>query len=455
MGDVAELEIGLRRTDSDAYLIEWRYSQPLSEAGPQLASWRARFDLSKLRALTTDDLAYGRLLGQSLFADPNVRGAFMQARRNAQALDAALRLRLFIDASASELNALRWETLCDPQDDARLFTGERILFSRYLNSDDMRPVRLRPQSALRALVIIASPSDVGEYKLAALDVAAELARAKISLGNVSVSALASNGTATLNNLADKLRDDYDIVYVVAHGALIHGEAYLWLEEAAGKADVVKGTEIVARFGELRQGPRLAVLASCQSGAQTSDGAHAALGPLLAAAGVPAVVAMQGNITLQTADVFMPMLFKELRRDGQIDRAVAVARGAVREQPDSWMPVLFMRLRGGNLWHSSSEHAAAGQMGGVNGKDTKVDAAINKTTLRKVLVDRFTEEELELLCADVQQMLSNDAITLQVNLEMIGGSGKSGKVLKLIDYLDRRGYLDYLLRAVRETRPGII
>src|SRR5690606_11810581 len=48
--------------------------------------------------------------------------------------------------------------------------------------------------------------------------------------------------------------------------------------------------------------------------------------------------------------FMPVFFKELQRDGQIDRAMAVARGAVRERDDSWVPALFMRLRNGKFWY---------------------------------------------------------------------------------------------------------
>jgi SIR2-like domain/CHAT domain len=99
-----------------------------------------------------------------------------------------------------------------------------------------------------------------------------------------------------------------------------------------------------------------VLASCQSAgegadARTSDaGALIALGPGLAEAGVPAVLAMQGNVTIATVAEFMPVFFRELQRDGQIDRAVAVARGAVRERGDWYVPVLFMRLRGGGLWY---------------------------------------------------------------------------------------------------------
>ena len=73
-----------------------------------------------------------------------------------------------------------------------------------------------------------------------------------------------------------------------------------------------------------------------------------LGPRLAEAGVPAVIAMQGNVTMKTAAAFMPVFFQELRRDGLVDRAMSVARGAVRDRPDWWMPVLFMRLKSGRI-----------------------------------------------------------------------------------------------------------
>jgi len=99
-----------------------------------------------------------------------------------------------------------------------------------------------------------------------------------------------------------------------------------------------------------------VLASCQSAGQGDDrtsedgGVLAALGPSLADAGVPAVVAMQGNVQLRTVRRFMPRFFQALQEDGQIDRAMSLARNEVKEHPDSAVPVLFMRLRSGRLWY---------------------------------------------------------------------------------------------------------
>jgi hypothetical protein len=60
--------------------------------------------------------------------------------------------------------------------------------------------------------------------------------------------------------------------------------------------------------------------------------------------------MQGKISMETVKRAIPVFFAELLKDGQIDRALAVARGTVRERPDSWMPALFLRLKGGKIWY---------------------------------------------------------------------------------------------------------
>jgi hypothetical protein len=60
--------------------------------------------------------------------------------------------------------------------------------------------------------------------------------------------------------------------------------------------------------------------------------------------------MQDRVSMQTIAEFMPVFFRELQRDGQIDRALAVARGAVRHRPDYWAPALFMRLKSGRIWY---------------------------------------------------------------------------------------------------------
>jgi hypothetical protein len=55
--------------------------------------------------------------------------------------------------------------------------------------------------------------------------------------------------------------------------------------------------------------------------------------------------------MATLAKFMPAFFAELRRKGYLDGAMAAGRRAVRDHPDWWMPVLFMRLRNGGIWYT--------------------------------------------------------------------------------------------------------
>ena len=82
-------------------------------------------------------------------------------------------------------------------------------------------------------------------------------------------------------------------------------------------------------------------------------------------------------------------------------------------------------------------------------------AVDKVALREAIIRSFGSTDLDLLCADVEQDLANDGIELQVNTAVVGGDSLPGQVLELIQYIDRRGYLDYLVNAVRRARPGTI
>ncbi len=172
-----------------------------------------------------------------------------------------------------------------------------------------------------------------------------------NLKGIPVTKAAGLGKGTLENLRAQLREEYDILYVVCHGALLKDGPWLLLENETGKSHEVAGAEFVRHLSELQHRPRLVVLASCQgagTGAEpstTDRGTMASLGPRLAEHGFPAVLAMQGNVTMRTAADFRKVFFQELIVDGQIDRAMAAGRAAVRSRPDHWAPTLFLRLKG--------------------------------------------------------------------------------------------------------------
>ena len=217
----ADLEIGLHRRDEGTYAVELRYNLPAdapenaAEINPITGDdVQISFDFEALRALKSQSAAYGKALSDSLFTAP-VAAAFAGARASAASASSPLRLRLFIGPSAPELHNLAWETLQDPAKPVSLLSGENIIFSRYLSSEDWRPVTLRPKRDQRALVVVANPSDLGDYRLAAVDVDGELARARESLGQVAISELAGGGQATRNAILEELRSGYDVLYLVA------------------------------------------------------------------------------------------------------------------------------------------------------------------------------------------------------------------------------------------------
>jgi hypothetical protein len=359
--EYADLEIGLHRRDGVSWRVEVRYSQQESDADVNIEGpLTVDIDPNELDQLIPDFAAYGRALGQAVLGGA-VGDAYRQAVAASQSHGVILRVRLFVGPSATTLHRTHWETMLDPRDGSPVLTDENIVFSRYLSSNDWRPVRLRPKGALRALVVVSGPTDLDRFQarvLAPVAVEDEVERAQNGLSPLPSRVLANHGEVTEGRLFDELRDGCDILYLVCHGYLAGDEPYLILENEDGTAARIRGGNLVDRIRDLTRVPRLVVLASCQSAglggdARSNDaGVLAALGPRLAEAGVPAVLAMQGDISMETVSRFMPTFFHELQRDGQIDRAMAAARGAIRDRHDWWAPALFMRLRSGRIWYES-------------------------------------------------------------------------------------------------------
>jgi hypothetical protein len=349
MSDYADLELGLHRYEAGSYAVELRFSQPGSDADTRLGQGsqiHAVIDPSALKEIAPDE--YGQALTDALFADGDLKIAFGQAISGSQSQGAALRLRLLIGPSAPELQAVRWETLLNPLDKTPLATNQNIVFSRYMASLDWRPVRLQSRGTLTALALVANPSDLDTLKLAKIDSDAELALAREGLPDVTVGI----GKASLANLIGSIqKQPVDILYLVCHGYIAGRQPILVLEDENGKLVKVQGGDLVTQLKELPILPRLVILVSCQSAGDGTGEALTAIAPRLAEIGVPAVLAMQANITMATAKKFLPAFFTSLNLDGQIDRAVSAARAAVRDAADAWVPVLFMRLKSGRLWYT--------------------------------------------------------------------------------------------------------
>lgn len=353
-----ELEVSFDLRDDRHYGLQFRFEGLKDQAAPPDSdAFTVEFDWEKLASRIVSPKDYGVALSEMIFKAPGAKEAFLQARAAAQG---PMRIRIALGPSTPKLHDVLWETLANPEDATPISTNETLLVSRFLSSWDFRHVQLRRREALRALVVVASPKGMenqaaGTRSLPPIQVKEEWERASTGLGDIQKELLAGNGEASIDSIFAHLREGADILYLVCHGALWKGEPLLWLEDEDGNIARVQGVDLVLRLKDMLNPPRLVILASCQSagvgedGRSTDGGALASLAPRLAAAGIPAVIAMQESVTMKTASQFFTTFFKELGADGQIDRAATAARSAVRDRDDWWVPVLITRLKRGRLW----------------------------------------------------------------------------------------------------------
>lgn len=315
-----------------------------------------QIDEAALMEAALDAREYGRRLTAMLFRDSRLREAWRRVRDAMEWADRPLRFHLAL-APRLALNRLRWETLLDPLDGRPIAIRQRLIFSRLLDTDAVIPSPLARPWPLRALVALACPHNL-PGRLHAYDVSGERERAARALGTIEVGVLgvgAGAPAASLAQLERALRKTpCQILYLVCHGVQVGDKTVLFLEREDGSAHPLGAQRLVSMLADLprAQRPALVVLGSCVSAGDLYGESAGALGPLLARAGVPAVVGMQGHVPVALVERLMPTFFAALADDGVVDRALAQARAALDEESDWWLPVLYSTLTDGRIWSTA-------------------------------------------------------------------------------------------------------
>ncbi len=299
---------------------------------------------------TGDFIEDGKKLFAALFSDANLREAWAEARGQAQ----QRRIRLRIDSTAPELHTLPWELLQENQ--VMLSANGATPFSRYL------PVALPwgglvEECPIRVLVVISNPANLqSDYDLAQLDVDAEravLESAAEEIGEEALQVEFMEPPITLERLEEALRDGYHVLHYLGHGAFSRrrGQAALYLQDESGDVQIVTDDTLIGMLARQTTHPKLVFLAACQSAVRDTGDAFLGLGPKLISVGVPAVVAMQDFVSMETARKLNEKFYQRLAEQGSIDRAMNEARSTLLTagRPDAAVPVLFLRLKSGQLW----------------------------------------------------------------------------------------------------------
>ncbi len=344
----ADLEIRILPRREDGYPVEFTLKGEQQYSGlvpSDLQSWKPSGEI----------LVDGQELLRLLLDNPVLQQAWAEIRGQSP----RRRIRLRIDRDAPELHGLPWELLVE--DRVVLSAGSNSPFSRYL------PVAmpwggLVEDRPIRVLVAIASPDDIeAQYSLAALDVAAERAALEAAFADAgpdNLEATFLESPLTLEQLEEALRDGYQVLHYLGHGSYSprRQQATLYLQDDAGHTKMVTDDELVAMLARQSEPPQLVFLSACQSAVRATADAFRGLGPKLVALGVPAVVAMQDFVALETARKLSGIFYRRLAEHGEVDTALNEARGTLLTagHADAAIPVLFMRLKSGQLWSAEAD-----------------------------------------------------------------------------------------------------
>ena len=346
---LADLEIRIFRRDDVGYPVE------ITLNGQQEFP-RGYLDADILPWVPGGSLASdGQELFARLFADARLRGAWAEARGRAT----KRRIRLRIAPAAAELHALPWELLAEGP--VMLSAQADTPFSRYL------PVALPWSSEvtarpIRVLVVISNPDDLQDrHNLSPVDVDAEREILETVFSTLDRNELYADfleAPVTPERLEGALRKGYHVLHFVGHGAysVRREQAALYMQDDVGHTRRVLDSELVSMIARQGTRPQLITLVTCQSATRSTTDAFAGLGPKLVSVGVPAVVAMQDVVTIETAHKFEGTFYARLLEHGYVDQAANEARSTLLTagRADAAVPVLFMRLKSGQLWGAEAD-----------------------------------------------------------------------------------------------------
>ncbi len=337
---VAALRLPLTSTELDYYLTVVRDKVLASSA--------------VLRGAPTAEERPVRELGQWLFealvAD-DVRSLYVASRQRARENDCVLRLVLRV--RPPELARLPWEFLFDPgQQD---YLGLSMPLVRY--PEVLAPRQpLQVDLPLRILGMVARPGDQQ-----ALEVGEEQRRLHTALdglkreGLVELSWVAGQ---TYNALQDALdQGPWHVFHFVGHGGYNQDteEGTLALADHIGRTRRV-GADDLSRLLAEHHTLRLVVLNACDTGRGGALDAFSSTAGALVRRWIPAVVAMQFEISDPAAIVFAQSFYESVAKRRPVDDSVMRARRALRlDNSDTleWgTPVLYLRAPEGHIFGSA-------------------------------------------------------------------------------------------------------
>ena len=292
---------------------------------------------------------FGNKLFETVFAG-DLQNAFRKSVETARAGGNGLRLRLHLD-DTPELADLPWEYLYQAKRREFLALSTETPIVRYFDlPETVKPLAVTPP--LRVLVMLSNPSDVD-----CLDVEKEWQKLKEAvryLEERNLLIVERLERATLSQLQNRLRkEQYHVFHFVGHGSFdpVTQESVLALEDEDRRKRLVSGPDLGIY---LRDEPalRLVLLNACEGGRASRTDPFSGAAQSLVLKGIPAVIAMQFEVSDEAAIALASGFYAALADDYPVDAALTEARKAVFAAGCSveWgTPVLYLRAPDGRIF----------------------------------------------------------------------------------------------------------
>jgi tetratricopeptide (TPR) repeat protein/CHAT domain-containing protein len=330
------LDFQIQPLSTDAYSLtvcERHFTQPSQQL--VAATFRHRvdfltdFSVGRLNTSTKDPAVrfdelrkIGEDLYQKLFS-PAIEQVWQEYKEQSEFLILCLRF----SETATNLEVLPWETLHD---------GTEFVAAGAMTTITRLPLDVAPPSELLPIPLplklfgfFASPLDLRDHERLNVEREQEILLEAINnpAGQGRMSADFED-EAKLEILERSLLDGYHILHFTGHGISPREGGGLLLEDAHGNRLPTSIAELVQAVESGVGSLRLAVISGCQTARTLHAGAFSDLARELLRQRVPAVIAMQFSITDEGGLIFAEVLYKEIARGVELERAVDAARRAM-------------------------------------------------------------------------------------------------------------------------------
>ena len=310
----------------------------------------------RISTLEVEEL--GKLLFNVLF-DQGLRREFLDVYQKAQQENAVLRLELDVDEhKLPEVAALPWEFMYLTPGKLHgalwLAAAPNMVFSRRRALWRIPgPIRLETGEPLRIALVVAAPKDLGPVLYQ--PIYDQLKQVQQDQQFDIIEIFEETNQKNIDNLLETTKPH--VFHFIGHGRLKDENrqetGQVALEDPVGNADWVSANYFSELFNRHR--PGLVVLHSCESGRLSSLNALVGIASQVVQMNVPAVVAMQYQVSNVTAQRFSLEFYRRLAANEPVDKAVQEARRHIALGPSGFKTrdfatsVLFMRDQQGRLF----------------------------------------------------------------------------------------------------------